>query len=55
MFRRVRRPSPAMVVACLALFVALGLAFNWNFFTRKFLLFRPETASEAIAGNPSRS
>ena len=24
MFRRVRRPSPAMVVACLALFVALG-------------------------------
>lgn len=26
--------------------VALGLAFNWNFFTRKYLLFRPDAASE---------
>jgi putative flippase GtrA len=29
----------------LAKVVALGLAFNWNFFTRKFFLFQPEEAS----------
>ncbi len=32
-----------------AKFVALALAFNWNFFTRKFLLFRSESPSESLA------
>lgn len=29
--------------------VALGLAFNWNFFTRKFFLFQPDAVSEPLA------
>lgn len=29
----------------LAKFVALGLAFNWNFFTRKYFLFLPEDSA----------
>jgi putative flippase GtrA len=29
----------------LAKFAALGLAFNWNFFTRKFFLFRPDAVT----------
>jgi putative flippase GtrA len=37
----------------LAKVVALGLAFNWNFFSRKFLLFRTRGGGAAPAPRPA--